>query len=130
MHEDTELAQEPNPLALNNQLCFPLYVASKELMRRYKPFLDPLGLTYTQYVTMMVLWERDGIPVKELGSCLYLDSATLTPLLKRLETRGYVRRERSHTDERSVIISLTPEGRDLRSKALDVRSDMMYPIHC
>ncbi|MBQ9620399.1 MAG: MarR family transcriptional regulator, partial [Atopobiaceae bacterium] len=94
-----------NPLALENQLCFPLYAASKEITRRYKPFLDPLGLTYTQYVAMMVLWEHDGITVGELGSKLYLDSATLTPLLKRLEAHGFVRRERSHEDERAVIVA-------------------------
>ena len=107
-----------NPLALENQLCFPLYAASKEITRRYKPFLDPLGLTYTQYVAMMVLWEHDGITVGELGSKLYLDSATLTPLLKRLEAHGFVRRERSHEDERAVIVTLTDEGRALREHAL------------
>ena len=109
-----------NPLALENQLCFPLYGASKEITRRYKPFLDPLGLTYTQYVAMMVLWEHDGITVGELGSKLYLDSATLTPLLKRLEAHGFVRRERSHEDERAVIVTLTDEGRALRERALEV----------
>ena len=109
-----------NPLALENQLCFPLYAASKEITRRYKPFLDPLGLTYTQYVAMMVLWEQDGITVGELGSKLYLDSATLTPLLKRLEAHGFVRRERSHEDERAVIVTLTDEGRALRERALEV----------
>ena len=101
----------PDPLALENQLCFPLYAASKELTRRYKPFLDPLGLTYTQYVTMMVLWEKDGITVTELGSRLYLNSATLTPLLKRLEAHGYITRTRSAQDERAVIVALTPAGR-------------------
>ena len=109
-----------NPLALENQLCFPLYAASKEITRRYKPFLDPLGLTYTQYVAMMALWEQDGITVGELGSKLYLDSATLTPLLKRLEAHGFVRRERSHEDERAVIVTLTDEGRALRERALEV----------
>ena len=109
-----------NPLALENQLCFPLYAASKEITRRYKPFLDPLGLTYTQYVAMLVLWEHDGITVGELGSKLYLDSATLTPLLKRLEAHGFVRRERSHEDERAVIVTLTDEGRALRERALEV----------
>ena len=109
-----------NPLALENQLCFPLYAASKEITRRYKPFLDPLGLTYTQYVAMMVLWEQDGITVGELGSKLYLDSATLTPLLKRLEAHGFVRRERSHEDERAVIVTLTDEGHALRERALEV----------
>ncbi len=112
--------EEFDPLALENQLCFPLYAASKELTRRYKPFLDPLGLTYTQYVTMMALWELDNIPVKELGKRIYLDSATLTPLLKRLQSRGYVTRKRSEKDERSVIITLTDEGRALREKAMDV----------
>lgn len=109
-----------DPLALDNQLCFPLYAASKEVTRRYKPFLDPLGLTYTQYVAMMALWERDGITVSELGKRLYLDSATLTPLLKRLEARGYVRRTRSREDERAVIVTLTDEGRALRERARDV----------
>ena len=109
-----------DPLALENQLCFPLYAASKELTRRYKPFLDPLGLTYTQYVAMMVLWAQDGITVGELGRKLYLDSATLTPLLKRLEAHGYVRRERSKDDERAVIVTLTDEGRALRDKAVEV----------
>lgn len=107
-----------NPLLLDNQLCFPLYAASKELTKRYKPFLDPLDLTYTQYVTMMALWEHDDVPVKELGKRLYLDSATLTPLLKRLEKHGYVTRRRSDKDERSVIITLTQKGHDLRERAL------------
>jgi DNA-binding MarR family transcriptional regulator len=118
-----------DPLALGNQLCFPLYAASKELTRRYKPFLDPLGLTYTQYVTMMALWEHDEVPVKELGHRLYLDSATLTPLLKRLETRGYVSRRRSELDERSVIISLTDEGRALRERAIEVPGCIGGCIH-
>ena len=118
-----------NPLALENQLCFPLYAASKELTRRDKPLLDPLGLTYTQYVTMMALWEQDEIPVKELGRRVYLDSATLTPLLKRLEAHGYVRRERSQVDERSVIISLTEEGRALRERALVVPTQMGNCLH-
>ena len=109
-----------DPLALENQLCFPLYAASKELTRRYKPFLDPLGLTYTQYVTMMALWGHDGVTVGELGSRLYLDSATLTPLLKRLEAHGYVDRKRSAQDEREVIVSLTDKGRELRDKAVSV----------
>ena len=113
-----------NPLSLQNQLCFPLYAAAKEVTRRYKPLLDPLGLTYTQYVVMMALWEKDGIPVKELGQRVYLDSATLTPLLKRLEAHGYLRRERSREDERSVLITLTKEGRALRERALEVPMQM------
>ncbi|MBQ9315393.1 MAG: MarR family transcriptional regulator [Atopobiaceae bacterium] len=109
-----------DPLSLDNQLCFPLYAASRELIRLYKPFLDPLDLTYPQYVTMMALWEHDGVKVGELGTRLHLDSATLTPLLKRLEAHGYVRRQRSPLDERAVIVSLTDEGRELRERALSV----------
>ncbi|MDO4798404.1 MAG: MarR family transcriptional regulator [Coriobacteriales bacterium] len=124
-----ENTQEFDPLLLSNQLCFPLYVASKELTRRYKPFLDPLGLTYTQYVTMMALWERDDVPVKDLGRRLYLDSATLTPLLKRLETHGYVTRRRSAEDERSVLISLTDKGWALREAALEVPARIGGCVH-
>jgi len=124
-----DIPQGFNPLALNNQLCFPLYAASKELTKRYKPFLDPLDLTYTQYVTMMALWEQDEVSVKELGKRLYLDSATLTPLLKRLEKHGYVARRRSDMDERSVIISLTQKGRDLREQALRVPGCISNCIH-
>jgi DNA-binding MarR family transcriptional regulator len=113
---------EFDPLKLDNQLCFPLYAASRELTRHYKPFLDPLGLTYPQYVTMMALWEHDGVKVGELGSTLHLDSATLTPLLKRLEARGYLTRKRSAEDERAVIVTLTDEGRALRERALSVPS--------
>lgn len=109
-----------DPLGLDNQLCFPLYAASRELTRSYKPFLDPLGLTYPQYVTMMALWEHDGMKVGELGVRLHLDSATLTPLLKRLEARGYLQRRRSEVDERAVIVTLTDEGRQLRERALEV----------
>ena len=112
--------QDFNPLSLDNQLCFPLYAASRELIRLYKPFLDPLDLTYPQYVTMMALWEHDGVKVGELGSRLHLDSATLTPLLKRLEAHGYVKRRRSARDERAVIVSLTDDGRALRERALKV----------
>ena len=111
---------EFDPLGLDNQLCFPLYAASRELTRHYKPFLDPLGLTYPQYVTMMALWEHDEVKVGELGERLHLDSATLTPLLKRLEAHGYVSRRRSAADERAVIVSLTDEGRQLREQALEV----------
>ncbi len=116
------LPEDFHPLFLDKQLCFPLYAASKELTRRYKPFLDPLGLTSPQYVAMMALWERDGVTVGELGERLYLDSATLTPLLKRLEAHGYLNRTRSPKDERVVIITLTEKGRDLRRQALDVPS--------
>ena len=107
-------------LKLENQLCFPLYACSKEIVRMYKPFLDKIGLTYTQYIAMMVLWERKQLTVKELGDSLYLDSGTLTPLLKKMESQGLVIRERSVSDERSVIVSLTEKGEQLRDKAVTV----------
>lgn len=107
-------------LKLENQLCFPLYACAKEIVRRYKPFLDPLDLTYTQYIAMMVLWEREEISVKELGECLWLDSGTLTPVLKKLEAKGYIVRSRSEADERTVLLTVTPKGWDLRTRAADV----------
>ena len=111
-------------LKLENQLCFPLYACSKEVVKRYKPFLDKLDLTYTQYITMMVMWEKKSINVKELGECLYLDSGTLTPLLKKLENKGYITRERSKTDERNLIVSITKEGDALRDDAVEVPAQM------
>ncbi len=107
-------------LRLSSQLCFPLYAASKELVRQYKPFLDPLDLTYTQYIAMMVLWEKQAISVKDLGEALWLDSGTLTPVLKKLEQKGYLTRQRSEEDERSVVLSLTESGAALREAALTV----------
>lgn len=104
-------------LKLENQLCFPLYACSKEVIRRYKPILDKLDLTYTQYITMMVLWEYNDINVKKLGDMLFLDSGTLTPLLKKLESKGYITRNRDGNDERNVIISITKRGQDLKKKA-------------
>lgn len=104
-------------LRLDLQLCFPLYAASRAMVQTYTPLLAKLGLTYPQYLVMLVLWETDGVSVKELGERLYLDSGTLTPLLKRLETLALVRRERSTEDARSVRVSLTPQGRTLRRKA-------------
>jgi DNA-binding MarR family transcriptional regulator len=109
-----------NPLKLENQLCFPLYAASREVVGKYTPFLDEIGLTYTQYIAMMVIWESKKITVKELGERLYLDSGTLTPLLKRLESKGFVKRERSAEDERVVNITILEEGERLREKALEV----------
>lgn len=109
-------------LKLDNQLCFPLYVCSKEVVRQYKPFLDEIDLTYTQYIAMMVMWEHEEVSVKELGEYLYLDSGTLTPVLKTLEKKGFVERMRSKADERILIVSLTDQGRDLRDKALSVPS--------
>jgi DNA-binding MarR family transcriptional regulator len=111
-------------LKLENQLCFPLYVASKEVVKQYLPYLEEIDLTYTQYIAMMVLWEHQSIGVKDLGGYLYLDSGTLTPLLKRLEGKGYIRRERSKEDERIVIISITPEGDALKDKAREIPKQM------
>ena len=107
-------------LKLSNQLCFPLYAASREVIRKYRPYLDPLGLTYTQYIVMMVLWEEEQISVKELGRRLYLDSGTLTPVLKSLEEKGFVDRARSKEDERVLIARLTKEGLALKERAKDV----------
>jgi DNA-binding MarR family transcriptional regulator len=111
-------------LKLKNQLCFPLYVASKEVVNRYKPLLDELDLTYTQYITMMVLWEHQSMGVNELGAFLHLDSGTLTPLLKRLESKGYVQRTRSTQDERIVLISTTDRGVALKEKAYHIPAQM------
>ncbi len=111
-------------LKIENQLCFPLYAASKEIVRRYKPLLDCIDLTYTQYIAMMVLWEKKQLNVKELGKCLYLDSGTLTPLLKKLESKGFVKRHRSESDERNLIITITDKGMALREEALKVPAEM------
>ena len=111
-------------LKLENQLCFPLYACSKEIIRRYKPFLDELDLTYTQYLAMMVMWDRGEMNVKHLGECLYLDSGTLTPVLKKLESKGYVIRSRSREDERNLIVTITDKGRQLREEALRVPEAM------
>lgn len=105
-------------LKLENQLCFPLYAASKEVIKRYTPFLDEIDLTYTQYIVLMVLWERGKVTVKELGECLYLDSGTLTPLLKRLEAKKLISRKRSIEDERQVDILITEDGECLKEKAV------------
>lgn len=107
-------------LKLENQLCFPLYAVAKEVVRKYKPYLDELDLTYTQYITMMALWEKESLNVKELGSMLYLDSGTLTPLLKKLEQKGYVTRCRCKEDERNLIISITEKGEALKEKAAGI----------
>lgn len=107
-------------LKLKNQLCFPLYAVSKEIVKRYTPLLDKIGLTYTQYIAMMVLWEEKEVTVKELGNRLLLDSGTITPVLKTLEKKGYVNRRRSQTDERVVNAVLTDEGLALREQAVEI----------
>lgn len=112
--------EEFDPLKLEYQLCFPLYVCSKEIIKKYKPYLDEINLTYTQYITMMVLWEYEKINVKTLGEKLFLDSGTLTPLLKKLESKGYIRKERFSKDERNVLVSITEKGKDLKVKAKNI----------
>lgn len=109
-----------DPLKLENQLCFPLYAASREIVKKYTPFLKSINLTYTQYITMMALWEKRQIGVKRLGGMLFLDSGTLTPLLKRLESLGLITRRRDSEDERGVTVSITEEGIALRKKALKI----------
>lgn len=111
-------------LRLDQQLCFPLYAASREMIRHYRPHLDALNLTYTQYITMIVLWEEREISVKQLGKRLYLDSGTLTPLLKSLEAKGYVSRRRKEADERVVLVRLTEAGLALQEQALAVPDGM------
>ncbi len=111
-------------LKLQNQLCFPLYACAKEVTKRYQPLLNEIDLTYTQYIVMMVLWEQKHINVKHLGEMLFLDSGTLTPLLKKLEVKGYITRTRNEQDERSVIISVTQKGIDLRKKAKDIPEEI------
>lgn len=107
-------------LKLDNQLCFPLYALSKEIVRKYTPFLSEIDLTYTQYIAMMVLWEEKEVSVKDLGKRLFLDSGTLTPLLKTLEKKGLVTRARSKEDERFLVVSITDAGMKLREKAIEV----------
>ena len=111
-------------LKLTNQLCFPLYACSREIIKQYKPFLDEIDLTYTQYITMLVLWERTSINVKSLGELLYLDSGTLTPLLKKLESKGYITRQRSMEDERNLIVTITEDGEALKERAVSVPSEL------
>lgn len=112
-------------LKLENQLCFPLYACAKEVVRLYKPLLDEIGLTYTQYIAMMVLWENDDITIKQLGEKLYLDSGTITPLVKKMEAQGLVSRARDVTDERSVIVTLTEQGQLLREKASEIPAKLV-----
>ena len=115
-----------NPIQkLDNQLCFALYVSSKEIIQKYKTLLEPFGLTYTSYIVLLALWEEDGQTVKELGQKLYLDSGTLSPVLKKLESAGFVRKERNRRDERSVSIILTAKGRRTQQSALSIPKAML-----
>lgn len=111
---------EYDSLKLGNQICFPLYACSREIIKKYRPFLDEINLTYTQYIAMMVFWEIKKINVKELGKKLFLDSGTLTPVLKSLEEKGFVRRYRSTEDERVLLVELTESGEKLKERALCV----------
>lgn len=118
------MAQEYEQLLLKNQLCFPLYACGRKIVGNYTPYLKPLGLTYTQYIVLMVLWEKESVTVGQLGETLCLDAGTLTPLLKRLEKAGYVTRQRSREDERITIIAITAEGNKLKKKCKDIPAKM------
>jgi DNA-binding MarR family transcriptional regulator len=115
-------------LQLQNQICFPLYVIAKEITGLYRPFLDEIGITYPQYLVMMVLWENDGLPVNHIGEKLFLDSGTLTPLLKRLETKGVISRKRKKEDERVVEVFLTEAGKQLQQKACEIPGKIQTKI--
>lgn len=114
------MAQQYEQLLLQNQLCFPLYACSRQIVAEYTPYLKPLGLTYTQYIVFMVLWEKESLTAGQLGSILHLDAGTLTPLLKHLEQEGYVTRKRSKEDERVMMISITKKGDELKEKCKDI----------
>ena len=124
-----EMKDRYEVLRLRNQLCFPLYAVANKIIRSYKPFLDKLDLTYTQYIAMMVLWEEENINEKKLGERLYLKTNTLTPLLKKLEEKGYVRMNRNHADERNLVISLTEKGNALKDEAVDVPMSIAQTVH-
>ena len=113
------MSKNYDSLKLENQLCFPLYACAKEIVRQYRPYLEPLDLTYTQYLALVVLWECESSSVKALGEKLYLDSGTLTPVLKTLEKKGYIKRNRSEEDERVLIVEITRLGLSLRDKVAD-----------
>ena len=124
-----EMEKDYSALKLENQICFPLYACSKEVVKRYKPYLDKLDLTYTQYITMMVLWEKKTVNVKALGEDLFLDSGTLTPLLKKLEAKGYIERHRSKDDERNLLVSITEKGEALKDEAIEVPYKMIQCVN-
>lgn len=120
MQEARPQFDENEVLRLDNQLCFPLWAAAKAVVHRYTPFLDELGITYTQYIVLMALWEQDQLSVKALGNKVFLDSGTITPLLKKLEAKGLITRTRSEHDERSITVGLTEAGRELKNRAIQV----------
>ena len=123
-----ETEQAMDPLLLDNQLCYALYAAAHRMTKSYRPLLERLGLTYPQYLVLLVLWEQDGVTVSEIGRRLRLDSGTLTPVLKRLESAGFLVRTRRQSDEREVEIALTPEGAALRADAVSVREAVMCQL--
>ncbi|MCQ2295608.1 MAG: MarR family transcriptional regulator [Bacteroidales bacterium] len=123
------MSRKNNPLSIDNQLCFPLYAAAKEVVKRYTPYLKPLGLTYTQYIVMMVLWEEKEVTSAHLGERLHLDSGTLTPMLKKMEQNGLICRRRSDVDERNLVVAITQQGEELRQKAVKVPAKMAQCVN-
>jgi DNA-binding MarR family transcriptional regulator len=121
--------ENQQPPQLGNQFCFPFYVIAKEITGLYRPFLDELGITYPQYLVMMVLWEKDGLTINQIGEKLYLDSGTLTPLLKRLEAKNIITRKRKKEDERVVEIFLAEQGSKLRDKACQIPAKMQEKLN-
>ncbi len=115
-------------LKIENQLCFPLYAAARELMKLYRPYLDAIDLTYTQYIAMLVLWEKESVSVRDLGRKLHLDSGTLTPVLKSLEAKGLVKRYRSSADERVLIVEPTEKALELKLSALKIPEQMSVHV--
>jgi len=126
---ETAESELPELLKLDNQLCFSIYAASRAITRAYRPLLDPLGLTYPQYLVLLILWEKDGLSVNEIGHRLYLDSGTLTPLLKRMEQGRFIERRRATEDERKVEIWLGPKGHDLRGNAIRIPEGLIETSH-
>jgi len=126
---ETAATELPDLLKLDNQLCFSIYAASRAITRAYRPLLDPLGLTYPQYLVLLILWEKDGLSVNEIGHRLYLDSGTLTPLLKRMEQGRFIERRRDTSDERRVEIWLGPRGHELRASAIRIPEGLIETSH-
>ena len=122
------MMQNKDPLLLENQICFPFYVISKEIIRRYTPLLEPLGLTYTQYIAMMILWEYGSMTVKQLGEKMFLDSGTLSPLVRKLESKGLINKKVDFDDERSKVITLTKRGKDLKAKCAQIPESLAKSV--
>ena len=129
MNNNNQLNDKYEPLKLKNQLCFPIYAVSNKIVRTYKPFLEKLDLTYTQYIAMMVLWEKKQVNEKVLRNCLFLKSNTLAPLLRKLEKKGYIKKEKSNEDGRHLVISITQKGEELREDAIEIPMKMAKELH-